>query len=164
MADGQRQYGRKAARQVEHFVVPAPAPPVVADTLKLPGSRALAWLLLQEQAALSEAKQQQLAAVCQDAELSTAYTVAQQFLAMVRQRHPEALSGWLERCIASEVQELVTFAMGLQREERHVRAALEQPYSNGVAEGNITRLKQIRRAMYGRGNFDLLRIRVLVAA
>ena len=54
--------------------------------------------------------------------------------------------------------------MGLQREERHVRAALEQPYSNGVAEGNITRLKQIRRAMYGRGNFDLLRIRVLVAA
>ncbi len=56
------------------------------------------------------------------------------------------------------------FAVGLQRETVNVRAAVELPYSNGVAEGNVTRLKQIRRAMYGRGNFDLLRIRVLVAA
>jgi len=58
----------------------------------------------------------------------------------------------------------VTFAAGLNREGVNVRAAVESPYSNGVAEGNVTRLKQIRRAMYGRGNFDLLRIRVLVAA
>ncbi len=87
-----------------------------------------------------------------------------QFLTMVRTHTPDALAPWLARCIASEVPELVTFAVGLQREERHVRAALGLPYSNGVAEGNITRLKQIRRAMYGRGNFDLLRIRVLVAA
>ena len=58
----------------------------------------------------------------------------------------------------------MTFAAGLNREGVNVRAAVELPYSNGVAEGNVTRLKQIRRAMYGRGNFDLLRIRVLVAA
>ncbi len=62
------------------------------------------------------------------------------------------------------VPSLTTFAVGLQREEVNVRAAVELPYSNGVAEGNVTRLKQIRRAMYGRGNFDLLRVRVLVAA
>ena len=57
-----------------------------------------------------------------------------------------------------------TFAAELQRALVNVRAAVEVPYSNGGAEGNVTRLKQIRRAMYGRGNFDLLRVRVLVAA
>ncbi len=58
----------------------------------------------------------------------------------------------------------MTVAAGLQREVVNVRAAVELAYNNGVAEGNVTRLKQIRRAMYGRGNFDLLRIRVLAAA
>ena len=54
--------------------------------------------------------------------------------------------------------------MGLQREEVNVRAALDVPYSNGVAEGNVMRLKQIHRAIYGQGNIDLLRVRVLAAA
>lgn len=83
---------------------------------------------------------------------------------MVRARRPESVDTWLGACLGSGVGELVTFAEGLQREVANVRAALEQPYSNGVADGNVTRLKQIRRAMYGRGNFDLLRIRVLAAA
>lgn len=83
---------------------------------------------------------------------------------MVRNRRGEDLTSWLEACLISGIRELVTFAVGLQREEVTVRAAVELPYSNGGADGNVTRLKQSRRAMYGRGNFDLLRIRVLVAA
>ncbi len=84
--------------------------------------------------------------------------------ALVRNHGGEELGPWLEACLKSGIRELMTFAAGLQREVVNVRAAVELPYSNGVAKGNVTRLKQIRRAMYGRGNFDLLRIRVLVAA
>ena len=161
---GQRPSGRRPARLVDVFVAPETAPTVPAGTPKLPGSQSLAWLLLADETALSEAKQQILKHLKQDGELTTACRLAQQFLAMVRTQRPEELAPWLEGCLASGLRELVTFAVGLQREVVSVRAAVELPYSNGVAEGNVTRLKQIRRAMYGRGNFDLLRTRVLVAA
>jgi transposase len=77
---------------------------------------------------------------------------------------PEALDLWLSGCLSSGVSEFETFATGLRREFAAIHAALELPYSNGPVEGQVTRLKQIRRAMYGRGNFDLLRQRLLAAA
>lgn len=163
-AGGRRQTGRKEARQVEMFVAAETAPKAAEGTPKLPGSQSLAWLLLQDETALPEAKKQMLERLKKNSDLTTGCGLAQQFLDLVRQRRPEDLGPWLEACLASGLRELVTFAVGLQREVVNVRAAVELPYSNGVAEGNVTRLKQIRRAMYGRGNFDLLRIRVLVAA
>jgi transposase len=57
-----------------------------------------------------------------------------------------------------------TFAAGLEQDGAAVRAALTMPWSNGQAEGQITRLKLVKRSMYGRANFDLLRRRVLLAA
>ena len=57
-----------------------------------------------------------------------------------------------------------TFAAGLQQEMAAVRAALTLPWSSGQTEGHITKLKLIKRQMYGRANFDLLRRRVLLAA
>ena len=55
-------------------------------------------------------------------------------------------------------------SIGLRQEYRAVAAALEYPWSNGPVEGQINRLKTIKRQMYGRANFDLLRARVLWAA
>ena len=162
--EGMQRSGRKPARQVELFVGAETAPQVPAGKPKLPGSQSLAWLLLEEATSLTAAKQQLVEPLKQDADLTMACSLAQRFLSMVRKRRPEELGPWLEAVLASGIGELVTFAVGLQRETVNVRAAVELPYSNGVAEGNVTRLKQIRRAMYGRGNFDLLRIRVLVAA
>jgi transposase len=54
------------------------------------------------------------------------------------------------------VPELQAFAAGLRRDEAAVRSALSLPWSNGQTEGQITRLKQLKRQMYGRANFDLL--------
>jgi transposase len=59
---------------------------------------------------------------------------------------------------------LAGFARGLQRDYAAVAAALEQPYSNGPTEGQVNKLKVVKRAMYGRAKFDLLRTRVLCAA
>ena len=57
-----------------------------------------------------------------------------------------------------------TFAAGLQQDGAAVRAALTSSWSNGQAEGQITKLKMMKRQMYGRANFDLLRRRILLAA
>jgi len=58
---------------------------------------------------------------------------------------------------------LQTFATGIQQDYAAVRAALESAWSNGQTERQVKRLKFIKRQMYGRANFDLLRLRVLAA-
>ena len=162
-AGERRQYGRKPKRQVEVFVAPGTVSAATQGSTKLPGSTSLAWLLLKDPATCSEEEQRLVKRLMQDTELTSGAEVVQQFVTMVREHRGTGLDPWLVDCRASGIGELVTFGEGLQRELVNVRAALEQPYSNGVAEGNVTRLKHIRRAMYGRGNFDLLRIRVLMA-
>jgi len=57
-----------------------------------------------------------------------------------------------------------TFAAGLEQDGAAVRAALTTPWSNGQAEGQVTRLKLLKRQMYGRAGLDLLRYRTLLAA
>jgi len=61
----------------------------------------------------------------------------------------------------SSVSWLTTFAEGLRKDYDAIRAALEFPWNNGPVEGQVNRLKVIKRIMYGRANFDLLRLRVL---
>src|SRR3954447_6678089 len=71
---------------------------------------------------------------------------------------------WLEEARSCGVPAVETFAIGLQKDEAAIRAALTLPWSSGQAEGQINKLKLIKRQMYGRANFDLLRRRVLLAA
>lgn len=71
---------------------------------------------------------------------------------------------WLAEAEACGVRALESFAAGLQQDGAAVRTALTMPWSNGQAEGQITRLKLIKRTMSGRASFDLLRRRVLLAA
>lgn len=65
---------------------------------------------------------------------------------------------------AAAASELGSFITGLRQDEEAVRAALAEPWSNGHVEGQVNRLKLIKRSMYGRAKFDLLRQRVLHAA
>jgi transposase len=83
---------------------------------------------------------------------------------MVREQRPEDLDGWLAACTQSGIGTLVSFAKGLRQDYAAVRAALEEPWSSGQAEGQINRLKMLKRQMYGRAGFELLRKRVLCAA
>jgi transposase len=99
----------------------------------------------------------------QDWESATSYDLAQQFLAMVRQHTPDVLAGWLAACTTCGVAELQPFAAGLQQDVRAVEAALRESWSTGPVEGHVNRVKLIKRQMFGRANFDLLRQRVLHA-
>lgn len=122
-----------------------------------------AWLLFQQPADLTEEEHDALDAMQKAAaEISTAYTLAQDFVRMVRERTADALTDWIERATKSCVAELTSFANGLQRDLAAVTAGLSLSWSNGQVEGQINRLKLIKRTMYGRASFDLLRHRVLV--
>ncbi len=141
-------------------------PPQTASdpTLQPPTPRELGWLVLKRPDQLAEAEQECLMQVRQaHPMLELAITLAQDFVEMVRRRQPEALDNWLVRTAASGLSALQSFAGGIQRDYAAVKAALSSVYSNGVVEGNVNRLKYLKRQMYGRANFDLLRKRVLYA-
>ena len=99
----------------------------------------------------------------QDQELELVHDLAQRFQRMVRVRQPEELSGWVQASRASQVSELGNFAEYVERDVKAVRAGLSEPWSNGQTEGQITKLKLLKRQMYGRASFELLRRRVLNA-
>lgn len=82
---------------------------------------------------------------------------------MIKQRTRAALDPWLIEAGASPFAELRVFASGLRRDYAAVAAALELPWSQGPVEAQVQRLKLLKRAMYGRAKFDLLRQRVLYA-
>ena len=80
---------------------------------------------------------------------------------IIRKRDAAAWPDWLE---AAERSPYAPFARRLRRDQDAVAAALQLPWSNGMVEGQIHRLKLIKRQMYGRAGFDLLRLRVLQSA
>lgn len=83
---------------------------------------------------------------------------------LVKERCPAQLDDWLDSAERSTVAELAGFVRSLRKDYEAVKAALSYEWSQGQVEGQITRLKLIKRQMYGRANFDLLRRRVLAAA
>jgi transposase len=82
----------------------------------------------------------------------------------VKQRQESRLDQWRERVAQSELSELKSFAEGLMSDEAAVLEDLRSTWSNGQVEGQINRLKMIKRHMFGRGKLDLLLARVLQAA
>jgi transposase len=85
------------------------------------------------------------------------------FRRMVRERATATLDDWLAAATASGVPELRAFAVSLRRDLPAIEAALTHAWSSGQVEGQVTKTKLIKRQMYGRAKFDLLRKRVLLA-
>ena len=99
-----------------------------------------------------------------DPELRRAVDLFEGFARLVRRHQNEKLEEWLRRAEASGIDEIKRFVSKLRQDLDAVIAGLSLPWSQGQTEGQVTKLKLIRRQMYGRGNFDLLRKRVLRAA
>jgi transposase len=92
--------------------------------------------------------------------LVEAREIITQFHLMIRRRLETGLTPWIERASDSLI---ASFASGVARDEAAVRAAITSSWSNGQTEGQITRLKLVRRQMYGRGKIDLLQARLIGA-
>ena len=123
------------------------------------------WLYIRSPDKLDAKEQEQVAFIRQvHPSLETAYQLVQTFVKMVREQKASELECWLEQVRTSHIVELVRFAKGIERDLSPVQAALQLPYSNGVVEGHVHRLKLIKRQGYGRASFPLLRQRVLYQA
>lgn len=91
------------------------------------------------------------------------FALSQEFQRILRRRTPDALEAWFTQAAESNIPDLQTFAEGLRPEQGALRQSLVQPYSNGLSEGFVHKLKVLKRQMYGRANIDLLRLRFLLA-
>jgi len=89
--------------------------------------------------------------------------LVQEFFRLVHSRQGTQLDSWISKVEASNVAELQRFANGLERDKAAVLAGLTLVHSNGQVEGQVTRIKLIKRMMFGRAGFALLRQRVLHA-
>jgi transposase len=96
-------------------------------------------------------------------EVNLAYKLVQQFAQMLRTRRGEQLDTWLEQVRASQIRELQSFVLGIERDKAAVLAGLTLPQNSGLVEGKVNKLKLIKRMGYGRAKFPLLRQRVLHA-
>ncbi|MDL5205321.1 transposase [Streptomyces sp. ALI-76-A] len=81
-----------------------------------------------------------------------------------RNRQGQQLDQWIERVQADDLSALHAFVTGLGQDLDAVVAGLSLPYSSGAVEGHNNKIKMLKRQMFGRANFDLLRKRVLLAA
>lgn len=131
---------------------------------KLPALRELSWLLVKDHSNLSKREQIVLEHLLQHPNVSQAYALIQQFGRMVRNRQVEQFQTWLDEMMHSPIPLFVNFAKALEQDHAAIEAALTHPWSNGQTEGQVNRLKFIKRQMYGRARFDLLRLRVLYSA
>jgi transposase len=135
------------------------------STINGPTARRVAFLLIAHGTDLEEEDVAYLERLrLTDEFVERAYQLVQDFMKMLRDRQGERLDDWIEQAKESGIDDLQRFATGLLADHAAVQAGLTLVWSNGQVEGQVNRLKLLKRQMYGRANFDLLRQRVLHAA
>jgi len=128
---------------------------------RTPSSRTIARLMTISRDALSKAESVTVAAIERGVPLLVeARELIAEFQAMVRKKSLADLEPWLVRARSHLV---ASFANGIVKDKAAVSAAITSPWSNGQTEGQITKLKLVKRQMYGRGKLDLLQARVIGA-
>lgn len=95
-------------------------------------------------------------------DITHACNLARAFAHLVRQRRGITLSHWIRQAETSDLPPLKSFASSFRQDIDAVTAGLTLSWSSGVVEGHVNRVKTIKRAMYGRAAFALLRTRILI--
>ena len=128
---------------------------------RVPSARTIARLMTSRRDRLSKSETITIAAI-EDAvpALVEARTLAAEFHTMLRDKDVTRLDPWLPRARSSLI---ASFARGVLNDQGAVREAISTSWSNGQTEGQITKLKLVKRQMYGRGKLDLLQARLIGA-
>jgi transposase len=142
-----------------------PTAPGLARTTgvwSMPSRQRVAWLVVADRERLDTKEQRFVGAlITRSPELGHLISLAREFRTLVRRKEADRLDDWIAMARGSA---LAGFAEGIVRDLAAVRAALSLPWSTGPVEGQISRLKTIKRTKCGRAGFELLRHRVLEAA
>jgi len=160
----QRGYGgqRSWVKEYIHLWRAKSSPPPAKPRRTLPNLRLVAlWLTKPPKQRAPEEQLWVEAVTTAHSQVAATEQLAQQFRQVFQDRDPDAFKSWLVRGLEAEIPELKCFVAGMQRHYEAVIAAVEQCWSNGQVEGQVHRLKLLKRQMYGRGRFLLLRKRVL---
>ena len=124
--------------------------------------RQVKWLLFSPEKRKKKWEQQMASELCrQSAEINIAQRLVRDFHKMLSDRQPSRLQEWLDMARASGIGEFVWFVNGVDQDRKAVEAACSHEWSQGQVEGQVNRLKMLKRQMYGRAKFDLLKARVL---
>ena len=120
------------------------------------------WLCMNQPDKLDEQQRRHVEQIqAAHPDLQAAYRLSQAFVSMLAERRAKDLDDWLLQAKQSGLRELKSFAQGIRRDYTAVRAAFSSKWSNGQVEAQVNCLKLQKRLMFGRANFDLLRLRVL---
>jgi transposase len=142
----------------------SPLPPVAESHHRPLTARQAAWLVVRREGQRTKDDAQQLVQLrAQHADVAEAIDLAHDFAHLVRQRQPEQLDPWLARAARSAVGAFQRFAKGLRDDYDAIKAGVTLPWSNGPVEGQITRLKLLKRQMFGRASLALLERRFVLA-
>jgi transposase len=109
---------------------------------------------------LTKAETVTVAAIEQGVPMLDARALVDRFHAMIRKKAEIALEPWIDE---SKRSLIASFATGIVKDKAAVHAAIMQPWSNGQVEAQITKLKLVKRQMYGRAKLDLLQARLIGA-
>ncbi|KOU83419.1 transposase [Streptomyces sp. XY58] len=151
-------YQRVSAYMRQKRTAPQPV------TAQPPSPRTVARWILRRPTALSDAEQLQLKTVlARCSELDALTRHVRSFAAMLTERQGERLPEWLDAVRQDDLPSLHTLAAGIDRDRDAVIAGLTLPWNSGVVEGHVNRIKMLKRQMFGRAGFQLLRKRVLLA-
>lgn len=125
--------------------------------------RRLSWLMLDDSLERKPGEQNAIDQLCRECPpVREGIDLARECTNIFRQRNSGKLREWVERAGRPDVPaDLRTFAKGLEREWPSIQPAMDLPWNNGRAEGHVNRIKMVKRSMYNRANFDLLRLRIL---
>jgi transposase len=124
--------------------------------------RAAISLLMRRPETLTKQQQQALVQMRQaHPEIERVMEIVDRFLTMLRTLQGDQLEAWMETAQHSNIREMQNFVEKLRKDLQAVQAGLTLSWNNGVVEGHVNRLKCLKRTMYGRAKFDLLRQRVL---
>ena len=85
-----------------------------------------------------------------------------EFYEIIYSKHEEKLNAWLVKLEKFNIPELQTYVNGIRKDIVAVKNGIAMQYNNGLAEGNVNKLKVIKRIMYGRNSFELLKAKVLL--
>jgi len=136
-----------------------PAKPHIA--CRLSATRA-SWLFVSQAGKLDEKQKQHVAQIrAAHPDLERAYHLSQEFVMMLAERRAADLESWLTQAEKSGLPEFKKMASGIRQDYAAVEAAFSSEWSNGQVEAQVNCLKLQKRIVFGRANFDLLRLRVL---
>jgi transposase len=157
---------RQAQGQTPRQRRPRQALPAVAEpAARHLTARRATWLVRRRPERQDEDEAVQLGQLrAQHPEVAAAIALAQDVAQLVRERTPEPLDPWLARAADSPLTPLQRFAKGIRDDYEAVKAGVTLPWSTGPVEGQMNRLKMLKRQMCGRAKLDLLQPRFLLAA